>query len=130
MLCRFLVYKKDGVEGNDLTAQSPYQWLNEKRVQYPKANIVVLTWMETNVPQGDYDSLQSKIGIDFDESKTEDPKSVEPVVEKKRGELPKVKRPRGWQFMAVFVDLEKNVFHKGVEQPGLKGTLPVTVPKE
>jgi hypothetical protein len=35
-------------------------------------------------------------------------------------------RPRGWQFMAEFVDPEGNVFHKGVEQPKLKGTLQPT----
>jgi hypothetical protein len=35
-------------------------------------------------------------------------------------------RPRGWQFMSVFVDSEGNVYHKGVEQPELKGTLPLT----
>jgi hypothetical protein len=35
-------------------------------------------------------------------------------------------KPKGWHFMEVFVDSEKNVFHKGKEQPELKGTLPVT----
>lgn len=42
-------------------------------------------------------------------------------------EAPKPKRPRGWQFMSVYVDSSKNVFHKGIEQPDLKGTLPITV---
>jgi len=42
-------------------------------------------------------------------------------------EAPKPKRPRGWQFMPVYVDSNKNVFYKGVEQPNLKGTLPITV---
>jgi hypothetical protein len=36
-------------------------------------------------------------------------------------------RPRGWQFMSEYVDGDGNVFHKGVEQPALKGTLPVTI---
>lgn len=42
------------------------------------------------------------------------------------------KRPKGWRFMKVYVDEDTTVFHKGVEQPELKGTLPVTViePKE
>ena len=31
-------------------------------------------------------------------------------------------RPRGWQFMKVFVDKNLNVFYRGVEQPDLKGT--------
>jgi hypothetical protein len=35
--------------------------------------------------------------------------------------------PRGWQFMKVYVDTEGNVYHKGVVQPNLKGTLPITV---
>ena len=35
-------------------------------------------------------------------------------------------RPAGWHFMAEFVDKDGTVFHKGVEQPNLKGTLPPT----
>ena len=35
-------------------------------------------------------------------------------------------RPAGWHFMVEFVDVNGNVFHKGVEQPKLKGTLPPT----
>ena len=31
-------------------------------------------------------------------------------------------RPAGWHFMNEFVDKDGNVFHKGVEQPDLKGT--------
>ena len=33
-------------------------------------------------------------------------------------------RPRGWKWMAVFVDKDGTVFHRGEEQPELKGTLP------
>lgn len=40
---------------------------------------------------------------------------------------PKIKRARGWKFMAEYVDCEGNVFHKGVEQKHLKGTLPETM---
>ena len=32
-------------------------------------------------------------------------------------------RPPGWHFMKEFVDKDGNVFHKGKEQPKLKGTL-------
>ncbi len=32
-------------------------------------------------------------------------------------------RPAGWHFMAEYVDKDGNVFHKGEEQPDLKGTL-------
>ena len=35
-------------------------------------------------------------------------------------------RPAGWHFMNEFVDKDGNVFHKGKEQPDLKGTLPPT----
>ena len=35
-------------------------------------------------------------------------------------------RPSGWHFMNEFVDKDGTVFHKGVEQPGLKGTLKPT----
>ncbi len=38
-------------------------------------------------------------------------------------------RLRGWQFMKEFVDKEGNVFHKGKEQPKLKGTLEPTTAK-
>lgn len=49
-------------------------------------------------------------------------------------DLPKPKRPsgfhRGWKFMKVFVHENGTVYHKGVEQPDLKGTLPATPRKE
>ena len=35
-------------------------------------------------------------------------------------------RPAGWHFMSEFVDKDGNVFHKGKEQPELKGTLKPT----
>ena len=35
-------------------------------------------------------------------------------------------RPPGWHFMNEFVDKKGNVFHKGKEQPELKGTLKST----
>ncbi len=35
-------------------------------------------------------------------------------------------RPAGWHFMNEFVDKDGNVFHKGKEQPDLKGTLEPT----
>ena len=35
-------------------------------------------------------------------------------------------RPPGWHFMNEFVDADGNVFHKGKEQPELKGTLKPT----
>ena len=38
----------------------------------------------------------------------------------------KTGRPAGWHWMAEFVDKDGNVFHKGKEQPDLKGTLKPT----
>ena len=35
-------------------------------------------------------------------------------------------RPVGWHWMSEFVDKKGNVFHKGKEQPELKGTLKPT----
>ena len=35
-------------------------------------------------------------------------------------------RPAGWHFMNEFVDKDGTVFHKGVEQPDLKGPLKPT----
>ena len=45
----------------------------------------------------------------------------------------KTGRPAGWHWMAEFVDKDGTVYHKGKEQPKLKGTLPptkVTPPKK
>ena len=39
-------------------------------------------------------------------------------------------RPVGWHWMKEFVDKDGNVFHKGKEQPKLKGTLKPTVVKK
>ena len=52
----------------------------------------------------------------------EEPKSYKPTG-----------RPPGWHWMSEFVDKDGNVFHKGKEQPKLKGTLKptkVTPPKK
>jgi hypothetical protein len=38
-------------------------------------------------------------------------------------------RPVGWHWMTEFVDKDGNVFHRGKEQPKLKGTLKPTVVK-
>ena len=38
-------------------------------------------------------------------------------------------RPAGWHWMAEFVDKDGTVYHKGKEQPKLKGTRPTTVVK-
>lgn len=43
---------------------------------------------------------------------------------------PKSDKPRGWKFMKLYVHKDGTVYHKGVEQPDLKGTLEPTPPKE
>ena len=40
--------------------------------------------------------------------------------------IKKTGRPAGWHWMKEFVDKDGNVFHKGKEQPELKGTLEPT----
>lgn len=35
----------------------------------------------------------------------------------------KTRNPRGWKFMKEFVDQNGNVYHRGILQPELKGTL-------
>ena len=41
----------------------------------------------------------------------------------------KTGRPSGWHFMNEFVDKDGTVYHRGKEQPKLKGTRPITVVK-
>ena len=45
---------------------------------------------------------------------------------KEKPKLVSTGRPAGWHFMNEFVDKDGTVFHKGVEQPKLKGTLKPT----
>ena len=40
-------------------------------------------------------------------------------------------KPRGWKFMKEYVHKDGTVYHKGIEQPELKGTLqPTTIKKK
>lgn len=52
--------------------------------------------------------------------------------EEKREKVTSNRKPRGWKFMKEFVDKDMNVYHRGIEQPELKGTLKPTeiIPKE
>ena len=56
--------------------------------------------------------------IMMDKYPHEEPKSYKPTG-----------RPAGWHWMSEFVDKDGNVFHKGKEQPKLRGTLKPTVVK-
>jgi len=51
---------------------------------------------------------------------------LKPMDEFFKSVKPKTGRPPGWHWMAEYVDKEGNVFHKGKEQPELKGTLKPT----
>jgi len=46
--------------------------------------------------------------------------------EKEKPQRVKTGRPAGWHWMAEFVDKDGTVYHKGKEQPKLKGTLSPT----
>jgi hypothetical protein len=48
-----------------------------------------------------------------------------PVLKQPKSE--RIAKPKGWHFMSEYIDTEGNVYHKGVEQPNLKGTLKTTV---
>ena len=56
--------------------------------------------------------------IMMDKYPHEEPKSYKPTG-----------RPAGWHWMTEFVDKDGNVFHRGKEQPKLKGTFKPTVVK-
>ena len=60
-------------------------------------------------------ALQAKMYKLFPEDFEEKTKSYKPTG-----------RPAGWHFMNEYVDKDGNVFHKGKEQPKLKGTLKPT----
>jgi hypothetical protein len=51
--------------------------------------------------------------------------SIPPPEQQRLQSVPSGK-PRGWKFMKEFVDKDGTVYHKGVEQPKLKGTMPPT----
>ena len=72
--------------------------------------------LQPNVPAGTivkmcFDCVREEI-----HSKIESPT----FVRKKEG------YPKGWKFMKVFVYSDGTVYHKGIEQPELKGTLEPT----
>jgi len=50
---------------------------------------------------------------------------VEPPIQ--RTAVGRSDKPKGWKFMKEYVTHDGTVFHKGIEQPLLKGTLPPTV---
>jgi hypothetical protein len=47
-----------------------------------------------------------------------------------RAAIEKSDKPKGWKFMKEYVATDGTVFHKGIEQPSLFGTLPPTIIEE
>jgi hypothetical protein len=78
----------------------------------------------------DIEVEQERLKKEFEELKKKQEEELEKKLKKKPAKKPAKKsvegKPRGWHLMAEFVDSEGNVFHKGVEQPQLKGTIPPT----
>ena len=96
------------------------------KINPSKANILKI---ETNTVYVEYEGVQywiegrNKTVID---EKIED--DIDDTLEKiEDSSFKEIKRPRGWQFRAIFVDSERNVYNKGVLQPELKGTLQPTI---
>ena len=73
MRCYFLVYEMNGKKGNDLTNIDPFRWLIQNRGKDSKSDLIVLRWLQIEVPQYEYDGLQSQIGIEHDDEKVEKP---------------------------------------------------------
>ena len=89
------------------------------KINPSKANILKI---ETNTIYVEYEGVQYKIE---GRNKTIIQEKIEDVVDDTV--FIEIKKPRGWHFMAEFVDSEGNVYFKGVEQPELKGTLSPTI---
>ena len=70
---------------------------------------------------GDYQSVSSKSIIATVCSKCLNKKIPN---EPSKAQYVPTGRPAGWHWMKEFVDVDGNVFHKGKEQPKLKGSLP------
>ena len=52
--------------------------------------------------------------------------NIEPPV-LKQPKSQRIAKPKGWHFMAEYVDVNGNVFYKGIEQPDMYGKLEPTV---
>ena len=72
--------------------------------------------IQTNVPQGTIIKMCFDCVREFIHTTIDSPK----LAVKRTG------YPKGWKFMKVFVYSDGTVYHKGIEQPELKGTLPIT----
>ena len=72
--------------------------------------------LQPNVPAGTVIKMCFDCVREFIHTKIDSPKLT----------IKRTGYPKGWNFMKVFVYSDGTVYHKGVEQPELKGTLPIT----
>ena len=84
-------------------------------------------WMICKVCQSDYVQVdEGTAAITCSKCVIKKTLALKPMDEFFAKTKPKTGRPAGWHFMNEFVDKDGNVFHKGKEQPDLKGTLKPT----
>ena len=84
-------------------------------------------WMICKVCQSEYGKVdEGTAAITCSSCVIKKTLALKPMDEFFKSVKPKTGRPAGWHFMNEFVDKDGNVFHKGKEQPDLKGTLKPT----
>jgi len=103
--------------------QHHYKMITVKGTKWNQNPDHLYTYMECKVC-GQYDTCSStSIAITCSQC-------VEGMVEKPNTKQPyqSTGKPRGWAFMAEYVHTDGTVYHKGVEQPKLKGKRKIYVP--
>jgi hypothetical protein len=74
---------------------------------------------------------QERIQKEFDELKKQQENDLKKNIKKKSGpkkkKAPPSGKPQGWHLKAEFVGKDGTVYHRGIEQPQLKGTIDPTV---
>ena len=84
-------------------------------------------WMICKVCQSEYVEVdENTAAITCSKCVIKKTLALKPIEEFFGKQHKKTGRPPGWHFMNEFVDKDGNVFHKGKEQPDLKGTLEPT----
>ena len=84
-------------------------------------------WMICKVCQSEYVEVdENTAAVTCDKCVMKKTLELKPMDEFFAKKHKKTGRPAGWHWMAEFVDKDGNVFHKGKEQPDLKGTLKPT----
>jgi len=84
-------------------------------------------WMICKVCQSEYVTVdEDTVAVTCSSCVTRRTLKLMPMDNFFKSTKPKTGRPAGWHWMAEFVDKDGNVFHRGKEQPDLKGTLKPT----